>query len=94
MSRTPSNAVLGGDWAPLDPRWNVMLGMRRFPWAADLLGAEAVERAIARPGFLHYEGSGANKPWHPEADPADRELYARHRARTPWPEIGAGPGGA
>ena len=89
-----ANAVLAGDWAPMHPRWNLMLGARRFPWAGELFGPGELEAARADPGILHFEGGGANKPWHPDADPGDRETYLRYRERTPWPRLGEGPAGS
>ena len=78
------NLVLGGRRAPLHPRWNAM-NILRFDFAADVLGADAVREAREAPAIRHFEGPGDNKPWDPGADPADRALYAHHRARTPWP---------
>lgn len=42
--------------------------------------AEALTGVPAR----HFDGSARMRPWHPLADPSDRELYWRHRGATPW----------
>lgn len=81
------SAVLGHRRRALHPRWNCMLSVRNFPWAGEVLGADAVEQARRAPGILHYEGPGINKPWHPDAPAQDRELYLTHRRATPWPEL-------
>ncbi len=87
------NAILASRRLRLDPRWNCLTGTLRLPWSADLYGSEAVAAAREGAAIRHFEGSGANKPWHPGADEADRALYLRYRALTPWPEPGSGPGG-
>lgn len=86
------NAIHGRDRLHLEPRWNALHALGLFPWSVDLFGAEALARAAADPALRHFEGSGTNKPWHPDADPAARDLYRRHRARTPWPELSDAPG--
>ena len=43
------NVVLGPRRLPLAPRWNCMNAVLAFPWAADVLGAAAVEEARRRP---------------------------------------------
>jgi lipopolysaccharide biosynthesis glycosyltransferase len=79
------NAVLAGRRLPLAPRWNAMVALERLGWSRELFGAEAVREALEDPAIRHFEGSGSNKPWHPEADADARHLYAGFRARTPWP---------
>ena len=81
------NVVLGAGRLELAPRFNAMTSVLRFPHAADVLGAEAVEEARRRPAIRHFEGPPVGKPWHYLADPAERELYRRHRAATPWPDV-------
>jgi hypothetical protein len=58
-----------------------------FPWSAYVFGARAVEEARANPGLRHYEGPGANKPWHRGCRASHREAYFEHRLRTPWPDV-------
>jgi lipopolysaccharide biosynthesis glycosyltransferase len=81
------NVALGSRRLPLHPRWNCMNSVVSFPWSAELFGAEAVEEARRNPAIRHFEGPAANKPWHYLADRESRELYLRHRRRTPWPEF-------
>ena len=78
------NAVLGDRRLALRPRWNCMNSLS-FPWAEPIYGADAVVEALRRPAIRHFEGPGANKPWHLLADDATRALYLRHRRVTPWP---------
>ena len=78
------NAVLSRRRLPLAPRWNCTNALSRIPWAADVFAREELREALDHPAIRHFEGSGANKPWHPDADPEARALYWRHRERTPW----------
>ena len=79
------NVVLGSRRLALHPRWNCMNSILLFPRAVDVFGAEAVREARENPAIRHFEGPEANKPWHPDCERDLRELYAEHRARTPWP---------
>jgi lipopolysaccharide biosynthesis glycosyltransferase len=79
------NLVLSGRRKPLHPRWNCMNSVLSFPAAEDVFGAAAVAEAMASPGIRHFEGPGANKPWHPASDQPGREAYFEHRGATPWP---------
>ena len=81
------NVVLGKRRLWLHPRWNCMNSLLRFPWAADLLGADAVEEARRSPAIRHFEGPSVNKPWHYLCDRGMRELYVQHRRQTPWPRV-------
>jgi lipopolysaccharide biosynthesis glycosyltransferase len=85
------NAVLASRRLALAPRWNAMVGVHRLPWSSTIFGPEAVAEAVARPAIRHFEGSGANKPWSPQASPGDRELYMGFRRHTPWPALGGEP---
>jgi lipopolysaccharide biosynthesis glycosyltransferase len=80
------NVVLGSRRVPLHPRWNVMNSMR-FPWSEDVFGAAAVAEARRSPAIRHFEGPGANKPWHYMCEWEGRELYLEHRRSTPWPRV-------
>lgn len=81
------NALLGDRRLPLHPRWNCMNSILRFPEAVAVFGADAVEEARRNPGIRHFEGPGANKPWHILCDPDVADAYLRHRAQTPWPRV-------
>lgn len=58
-----------------------------FPWAVDYFGAEAVKEAQEHPAIRHFEGPGANKPWHLLCKPDEHLLYMSHRSQTPWPKL-------
>jgi lipopolysaccharide biosynthesis glycosyltransferase len=79
------NVVLGSRRLELHPRWNLMNSITLFPRALEVFGAEAVAEARADPAIRHFEGPGANKPWHPDCERELRELYFEHRRHTPWP---------
>lgn len=78
------SVVLGSRRLPLHPRWNVMNSLR-FPWSPEVFGQEVVDEARREPGIRHFEGPGDNKPWHYMFEQDGRELYLRHRSKTPWP---------
>lgn len=81
------NPVLWRRRRALHPRWNLMSAILAFPWAADVLGADAVAEARRNPAIRHFEGQGSNKPWHYLCAHEMRDLYARHRRATPWPRL-------
>ena len=81
------NLVLSGDRVALHPRWNAMNSVFAFPSAAEVFGARARDEAVARPGIRHFEGPGANKPWHAACAQPLRERWFEHRRQTPWPDV-------
>lgn len=83
----PLNVVLSGRRLPLHPRWNCMNSIERFPWSADVFGADVVAEAVRHPAILHFEGPGHNKPWHYMCDRPGRAAYREHRSATPWPRL-------
>jgi lipopolysaccharide biosynthesis glycosyltransferase len=82
------NLVLGARRVALHPRWNAMNSLA-FRSSAGVFGRRARREARRRPGIRHFEGPGANKPWDPRCRQPQRELYARHRAATPWASVSA-----
>lgn len=81
------NVVLGGRRLELHPRWNAMNIFRFTDWASAVFGSERLAEARRDPAIRHFEGPGDNKPWHLMCARDDRELYMRHRRRTPWPLV-------
>jgi len=81
------NILLGRRRLALHPRWNLMNSIVDFAWSAEVFGDEIVEQARRDPGIRHFEGPGANKPWHYLCPPERRALYLAHRRMTPWPEL-------
>jgi lipopolysaccharide biosynthesis glycosyltransferase len=79
------NLVYEGRRADLHPRWNCMNSVMRFEWTEEVFGPELTREARSRPGIRHFEGPEVEKPWHLMCERAGRELYFRHRRRTPWP---------
>ena len=57
-----------------------------FPSASEVFGAE-LDEARTRPAIRHFEGGGANKPWHYLCDHPNKEVYFEHRRATPWPKV-------
>jgi lipopolysaccharide biosynthesis glycosyltransferase len=81
------NVVLGERRLELHPRWNCMNAFFVFDHAADVFGDEQLEQAKSDPAIRHFEGPSINKPWHYLCERELRELYAEHRAQTPWPRV-------
>ena len=81
------NAVLSGHRLALHPRWNCMNSMFMFSYSAYVFGARALEEARRRPAIRHFEGPGANKPWHLLSRSQMREDYFEARRATPWPRV-------
>lgn len=81
------NIVLAHSRLALHPRWNCQNSIMYYPWAADVLGAEAVAHARAHPAIVHFEGPAYAKPWHVGSTHPYRSAYLEHRAATPWPSV-------
>lgn len=81
------NVVLGPRRLALHPRWNCTNGLLIFSTSHDVFDADAVAEARRNPAIRHFEGGGANKPWHYLCDHSMRELYFEHRRATPWPHV-------
>lgn len=79
------NLVLGDRRVSLHPRWNCMNSIVTLEASVDEFGAALVEEARSRPAIRHFEGPGANKPWHYLCDLDGREAYLEQREQTPWP---------
>lgn len=77
------NHVIRGDYAPVDPAWNVLPQLYYPPNRQDVLyGREVVERCIAKPRMLHF--SGGHRPWKgPGRHWREAEFY-RYLYRTAW----------
>lgn len=81
------NLVVGSRRLALHPRWNCMNSlMARGDLATDVFGAASVTEARDAPAIRHFEGPGANKPWHRRHERAGQRLYRAHRQATPWPD--------
>lgn len=81
------NVVLGRKRLHLHPRWNCTNSVLEFDASFDVLDRTEVEEARARPAIRHFEGGGANKPWHLLCDHRMKEVYFEHRRQTPWPKV-------
>ena len=82
------NVVLGERRLALHPRWNsheqpdAPAGRRRACSSRRERGGRA-----RGPAIRHFEGPGANKPWHRRCAQPCREPYLEHRRETPWPRL-------
>ena len=72
------NVGLGARRLRLHPRWNATNALWQR-WSYGQLNPVAHWRARRNPGLRHFEGPGANKPWHPDCPHPMRELYHEHR---------------
>jgi hypothetical protein len=70
------NAVVAGDWTPLDPRWNVTMHVFRRP-------QDEVRKALAgTPRIVHY--NSATKPWDAAFRLGYRDLFYHYLDETDW----------
>jgi lipopolysaccharide biosynthesis glycosyltransferase len=79
------NLLLGTRWLELHPRWNAMNSLWTIPAADAAYAPGEAQAARLHPAIRHYEGAGANKPWHERPTVPGVHLYGEHRAATPWP---------
>ncbi|MBB4906154.1 glycosyltransferase family 8 protein [Actinophytocola algeriensis] len=82
------NAVVRGNWLPLDPAWNVYPELAGAAAVARRMGeplplSEEVEEALTNPKLVHFVG--ADKPWLPAVAhaPFSRTFY-HYLDRTAW----------
>ena len=72
------NIALGDRRRRLHPRWNATNALGHG-WSGGTYPRGQRLVARLRPGLRHFEGPGANKPWHPDCDAPQRRLYWKHR---------------
>lgn len=79
------NVAFAKRWRPLHPRWNAQNSYWTWPtWAAEVLGAAALQEATENPAIRHFEGPTVNKPWHYLCVHPWQAEYRRVLASTPW----------
>ena len=62
LDQDAMNAVLGGNWRRLPLRWNLVAGLAgRGHYRPRGIDRSEYERAVAKPGIVHF--SGLLKPW-------------------------------
>ena len=77
------NAVLHGHWAMLDPRWNQIPHIYRYPSAEDSpFAPEVFNRIISDPWIVHY--ATRSKPWHYDSFHPARDLFFTFADQTDW----------
>lgn len=81
------NVVLGERRLRLHPRWNCMNAVMGIPESEAVFDPTELAEARQAPAIRHFEGPGANKPWHYLCTADRRELYFEHRRATPWPKV-------
>lgn len=69
------NLLLGPRRLELHPRWNAMNALYLLDGADAVYGADRAREARERPAIRHFEGPGANKPWHPESRVPHRDAW-------------------
>jgi lipopolysaccharide biosynthesis glycosyltransferase len=75
------NAVLAGDWTPLDPAWNVLNWYFDRDWFASasygpVPAAQDLDRLTSRPKVIHY--TTTYKPWSADCDHPLRHRYVHY----------------
>ena len=74
------NAVVRGEFLPLEARWNFFAFSRLRPDIAQ--SVNQVQATCEVPTVVHFAGSV--KPWHPWCDQLLKGLYERYRKISPW----------
>ena len=80
------NAIVNGDWLPLDPRWN----LQATHLTGDQAGVRALESpdlldaAISDPAVVHFCRSLWSRPWEPESRHPYRDEWFELLDETPW----------
>jgi lipopolysaccharide biosynthesis glycosyltransferase len=77
------NAVLGGTWHGLEPRWNQQPD-HRLPYGVVHLAHSYAELQAAAddPAIIHY--ASVDKPWHPGCSHPDVDRWRAALDRTAW----------
>lgn len=79
------SVVCNGRWLRLHPRWNAQTTFFDLKDSQLLYPAEESRAAKERPAIVHF--IGPMKPWHYLCRHPLREVYAKHRQLTPWPDF-------
>ena len=78
--------MLVGQWAPLEPTWNVqsyhLAGDRGLSYATE--GATRMDSALADPAIVHFTVGTFNRPWQAPCSNPYRDEWLEHLDRTPW----------
>ncbi|WP_289031250.1 glycosyltransferase family 8 protein [uncultured Algoriphagus sp.] len=76
------NAVLKGNWMPLNPKWNFQSGFLNKDLKRGLTYSEReVVEAKKEPHIIHF--TGASKPWKTDGKHSFRPLYWKYLQETP-----------
>lgn len=80
------NVIVGGDWKPLDPRWNLQGGHHTpgsYAWITEPPGA--IDAALASPAIVHFTAfTGHAKPWRGFSTYPGVELWLEDLDQTDW----------
>lgn len=77
------NAVLHDQWGALDPRWNQIPHIYRYPTQAESpFDAATFDAIVNDPKVVHF--SARSKPWHGDNTHPRRDLYFAWLDRTAW----------
>ncbi len=77
------NAVLGGRWGELDPRWNQIASIAGRPFLrVRHLDAAQYRQVVEDPWIVHYAGFW--KPWRYHNRNPERALYFHYLDMTAW----------
>jgi lipopolysaccharide biosynthesis glycosyltransferase len=74
------NAVVRGEFQPLEARWNFFAFSRLRPDIAR--SVNQLQAGCEEPSIVHFAGSV--KPWHAWCDHPLKELHDRYRKVSPW----------
>jgi lipopolysaccharide biosynthesis glycosyltransferase len=78
------NAVIGGRWTKLDPKWNLQSGhllYKSFGWVVE--PTLSMDAALVDPAVVHYTNA-KYRPWQWRCDHPFRDDWLRLLQRTAW----------
>ena len=77
------NALLYNDWAGLDPAWNQLSHIYRYPsWQQSPFNEDDFNRILKHPKIIHY--AAKSKPWHVDCSHPAVDLYFEYLDETAW----------
>ena len=77
------NGLLHDKWALLDPRWNQIPHIYRYPnGESSPFGSETYDQIVNDPWIIHF--AARSKPWHFDNIHPSRDLFFQYVDRTDW----------
>jgi lipopolysaccharide biosynthesis glycosyltransferase len=77
------NALLYDDWGEIDPTWNQLSHIYRYPtWKQSPFNEDDFNRILKHPKIIHF--AAKSKPWHEDCNHPAVDLYFEYLNETDW----------